>query len=323
MNGRILALVTDPRIRRGVLRTLAATRSTVVAAPDLATAAAYLRQASYDLLILDHDACPGEHVAAFLAEAYARLSPLTTVGPLADRLADEELARLFSSGMLTHLLAKSEPFDPHELLVSCERVLRGDIFGLEKYLAWGIEPETLLVRGSADREHILERLNRYLDELAIPSRLAGFAQGVADELLMNAVYNAPVDAQGRRLFAGRSRTEKLVLPPGQEALFRYACDGRWLALSVRDSFGSLERDVLFANLGRCLLHGQDQISDKPGGAGMGLFVVLSSVNSFVVSLAPGRATEMIGLLDVTGSYKTFAARPKSFHLFFGEMRPGG
>lgn len=322
MNGRILALVPDVRVRRTVLRVLAATRSEVVEVESLASAAKRLAEGTFQLAVLDHESC-GQAPASFLEDAGLRLSPLTRILLLAGRLDDRLLAELLAGGQLTHLVARTDPLDTGELLVTCEKILRGDIFGMEKYLGWGIEPEAALIRCSDDREHVLERLRRYLDGLCLPSRFAELACSVADELLMNAVYNAPVDGQGKRLYAQRSRSEPVVLGAGQEAIFRYACDGRLLALSMRDPFGSLERDVVFAHLARGLQRGSDQISAKAGGAGLGFYYIFSSVSHFVINLAPGRATEMIGLLDVSGPFKAFAARPRSINFFFGEMRWGG
>jgi hypothetical protein len=115
----------------------------------------------------------------------------------------------------------------------------------------------------------------------------------------------------------------VVLAPGQEALFRYACDGRWIALAVRDPFGSLDPRRLYERLARCLEHGSGQIVEQGGGAGMGLYVMLTHTSQLVVNLAPGRATEVIGLIDISGPYRAFATRPKSFHLFCGDLLAGG
>ena len=35
----------------------------------------------------------------------------------------------------------------------------------------------------------------------------------------------------------------------------------------------------------------------------------------VINLKPGRATEILGLIDVRGTYKDFATRGKSFNVF--------
>lgn len=322
MNPRVLAVLPESRLRRSVLRVLSATRSDVVEVPSLQAAAEVLAVQRFALAVIDHEGC-ADGCAAFLAGAARRIAPHTRILLLAGRLEDGPLAELLAAERLTHLLARTDPLDTSELLVTCEKILRGDIFGLEKYLCWGVEPEAEVVRVSDDRGAVLARLRRYLDGLALPPRIGELACGVADELLTNAIYDAPVDEQGRPRYAHRRRTEPIALGAGEECIFRYACDGRLLALSIRDPFGSLEQSVVLRHLARCLQRGADQISSKAGGAGMGLFYVFSSVNHFVVNLAPGRATETIGLLDVSGSYRTLAARPKSLCFFCGEMGEDG
>lgn len=320
MNGRILALLKDGRGQRPLLRVLAATRSEVVRCCDLDAARELLAGRSFDLALVDLDVCRG-NAQAFLEETASRLSPLTRVVVLAGAIANDTLADLLSAGHLNNLLANSDPPAFGEVLVTCEKILRAEIFGLEKYLHWGIEAESLIIRRSEDRQHLMERLSAYLGSLWLPARTVEVACQVADEFVMNAVYNAPVDAHGQRPYAALPRTVPVVLEPGQEALFRYACDGATLALSVRDPFGSLQLPVLQQNLARCLRGGAAQISDKQGGAGMGFFYIYSAVHHFVVNLAPGRATEVIGLLDVRRSYRDLAARGKSLNVFHGGMRP--
>ncbi len=319
MNGRILALLRSGRTQRPLLRVLAATRSEVICCDNLDAARPVLAGSPFDLVVLDLD-LDRAAVPAFIEEVAGRLSPLTRVVLLSDTLDNATLAGLLSSGRLNNLLANTDPPAFGEVLVTCEKILRDDIFGLEKYLGWGVEAESAVIRRSEDRQHLLDRLGGYLAQLRLPARTADVARQVADEFVMNAVYNAPVDEHGARPYATLPRTTPVILEPGQEALFRYACDGATLALSVRDPFGSLDLRVLRQNLARCLTGGAQQISTKQGGAGMGFFYIYSAVHHFVVNLAPGRATEVIGLFDVRRSYRDMASRPKSFNVFHGGMR---
>jgi len=321
VNGRVLAVLPEGRSSRAFLRALRATRSEIVLLDDLAAARQALPGARCDFVLLDLDPFgpdAPERVAE-LRRAIPARCPLVLLGA---GLSEPALARLFAQGEPRNFLAKGEPLAQAEVVATFEKILRGDIFGLEKYLCWGIEPEAVVLRGSVDREHVMERLGTYLDELGLGSRFVDVARQVADEFVMNAVYNAPVTATGERPYAARSRTEPVALPLGQEAVFRYACDGRTLALSVRDPFGSLDLGSLYGNLARAAAGGGRQISQKQGGAGLGFFYILSAVHHFVVNLAPGRSTEMIGLLDVSGSFRDLAQRPKSLNVFLGGGRGG-
>jgi hypothetical protein len=116
-----------------------------------------------------------------------------------------------------------------------------------------------------------------------------------DEMLMNALYDAPIDAIGQRLFAGVPRTE-VQLPPERGAHVQLACDGGRFALSVRDAYGTLARATMLAYLHKCI-HAENQIGGAPGehqpaGAGLGLYFMASSATELYFRVLPGQATEV-------------------------------
>jgi hypothetical protein len=227
----------------------------------------------------------------------------------------EQLVELLSNTALTNLFVKNTDVLATELIVTVQKIVHGELFGLEKYLTWGVQPVEHTVTGSRMRRPVIEELEAYLTSLGANTRLVGHARDVADELLMNAIYYAPVDESGKPKYASIARSEPIDLLASEEVLFRYACDGRQLALSVSDSFGKLERQTVLGYLRRCFLQGEDQIEMKKGGAGLGLYYSFQSLNHFIINVAPNRRTEMIGLLDISGSFRDFAQQAKSLHLF--------
>jgi len=60
------------------------------------------------------------------------------------------------------------------------------------------------------------------------------------------------------------------------------------------------------------------VDQKKGGAGLGLYFLLNLVHHFVVNIVPGKATEAIGLLEVTRSYREYSSRARSFNVFVAE-----
>jgi len=58
---------------------------------------------------------------------------------LSGTLSADDLKDLFSAGALTNVLALNGSLpDVSDLLVTAQKFLRGDIFGLEKYFGWGV-----------------------------------------------------------------------------------------------------------------------------------------------------------------------------------------
>ena len=93
---------------------------------------------------------------------------------------------------------------------------------------------------------------------------------VVDEMMMNALYDAPVERPGKQIFADIPTKTRISLRMEQKVVVQYACDDRTFSLSVRDSYGTLERNTVVKYIDKCL-HSEQQIDRKTGGAGLGLY----------------------------------------------------
>lgn len=269
---------------------------------------------AFDLMAVNYDGLdPSEQKR--LLEAFGGGRQTVPLLLFARGRGHEELAPLFEGHAITNLLAKNENVDAEELIVTVQKILRRQIFGIEKYFVWGVETVATTVRTSADKERILGWAEAYAANLEVMPRLVAQYCTVVDEFLTNAVYNAPVDPNGNHRFARASRTTEVRLEPHEAVEIKLCCDGRRLGVSAVDPFGSLSRDLILDYLAKCFRKREDQIDQKAGGAGLGLYLLFDALSQFVVNISPGRRTEMIGLIDVRGSYKDFAGRGKSFNVF--------
>ncbi len=322
MRGSLLLVHGDRKSRQLIYRILRSTQSEIQFAESFAEATRLLATRSYDLCVLDHDKMENEGVAE---DALGKLVVRPGVSPrvlvLSDQKPKESLIRLFRSGSLTNLLAKDVDILAEDMVITVEKILRRDIFGMEKYLTWGIQPIEEVVSDSAKKNDHLARFEAFCNDLGLNSRLIGLAKGVADEFLMNAIYNAPVDEHGRHIYSKLPRTERVLLTGRAQANFQYACDGRYLAVACSDNFGTLQKETILRYVAKCFSRGEDQIDKKQGGAGIGFYYIVESLNSFVINIAPGERTEVLGLIDVQGSYRDFAERSKSFNIFIKEAKP--
>src|SRR5262249_51241794 len=98
----------------------------------------------------------------------------------------------------------------------------------------------------------------------------------------------------------------------------FACDGDYIGIAQIDPFGALTQDTVVGYLTRCLAKGPDQIEDKSGGAGIGLYRVFKSLSKFIINIYPGRRPEVIARIDPRLTMKKFKQFPKSFHIFVRE-----
>lgn len=307
------ALVVDPdrkrlralaRILKSVVGDVLA-RETVDTIPD---------DGEFDLIALAYDALSPElrerWIIRFSGTAKTRLM-LFSSG--AWERAHREL---FDRHLPTHLLAKNgDEVDGDELVVTIHKILARDIFGLEKYFPWGSKVVRASIRRSDDKHHIVTHAQDFARNLHVNERLAVAFANVTDEFVSNALYNAPVDAAGQHLYAHLDRSVSVQLEPGCSVEVALCSDGRKIGVSVTDPFGSLTSETVMAYLAKCLRREADQVDTKAGGAGLGLYQAFGSVSHMVVNISPGRRCEIIGLIDVRGTFKDFVMQAKSFNIF--------
>jgi hypothetical protein len=273
-------------------------------------------EGDWRLIVVNHDTLSpeGHRVLRALLDDDARRKRVLLHTATVDRGA---LAALFGDARLLNLLGRGSTLDPLDLETTVRKILHGGIFGAEKYFAPGPSLRTLdlsLTR-SADRHAAFQRVTAFAEEAGVGARFLERLEIVTDELITNALYNAPVDEHGRARFAHFSRREDFELAPHEAIVVRVLVDEARVGISVRDPFGSLGTDTVLAYLAKCLRAGADQIDDKAGGAGLGLFTCFEALSHFVINLARGRATEMIGLIHLSASFREFARRSKSLNVF--------
>ena len=130
---------------------------------------------------------------------------------------------------------------------------------------------------------------------------------VIDELLMNALHDAP-----------RESRSVLDTQAERRAILRWACDDRIMAVSVSDAFGSIRQRDVIGHVRRARdERGRPNPAtlDEPG-AGLGLYLVLANVASLIVNVNPGRKTEVVCLFDLArGPRPAVTSGVRSLHVF--------
>lgn len=203
----------------------------------------------------------------------------------------------------------------NDLHVTLCKLSSGDIFGIEKYFAWGAREQAMTLRGSDERDGLYDALDDFTARLCVHGRLRALALTVLDEFVSNALYNAPVDASGAQRFRDLHRATPVSLSDDEHIGVRFCADGRRLGLSVVDPFGSLKMESLRGTLVRGLRRGAQRWDRATGGAGLGFYCAFESLSHLVVNVAPGRRTELIGILALRDTYREFLVSGKSLNMF--------
>ncbi len=312
--GLILVVHGDRKTQRTIHRILGATLYTIDAVDNVVQAAKLLRQHVPALVVLQHQLLSEQAGRDFVEEA----SKAGTTGclVLADSGDTHDIPRLFATGSLTNLLTHPMPVLAEELTVTALKLLRNDIFGLDKYMSWGVDAHTVQLTNTLDRTEAVDALARDVREFGLGPRVASMASLVADELLSNALYDAPVDEHGKPTRASESRHLARDLSGRELVTLRYACDARYLAIEVADLFGSLDRRTILQYLAKAARRGDiDKVEFGATGAGMGIALSYSCCNHLVFNLSPGERTEAIGLIDVRFKPSQLRNMVPSFNVF--------
>jgi PEGA domain len=191
----------------------------------------------------------------------------------------------------------AENFDGRELAALATRVLSGDIFGLEKMIHWGTQVHSQLVGDYQEKSLCISQISEFAELMGVRRKYRESIEQCVDEMLMNALYDAPVDDQGQPVFSDIPTKTRISLRVEQKVVVQYACDGKQFVVSVRDAFGTLERTTVLRYLHKCL-HAEQQIDRKVGGAGLGLYLMVNSATDVLFNVLPGVATEVVCVFDL-------------------------
>lgn len=221
---------------------------------------------------------------------------------------ESSMAALLEAGW-DHVVSHAMPLLAEELIATVQKLIRKDVFGLEKYMAWGAEVRSYALEDARDRDAAVATLAADVVAVGLPDRVGSLVSVIADELIANALYAAPVDGKGTRIRAQESRDTSRALTGRDAVTVRWATDARYLAIEVRDKWGSIDVPAVTKKLAA----GGNQVSADAQG-GMGLSLAYACSNQLVIDCEPNAMTEVIALVDVR--YKpTELARTASFHAF--------
>jgi hypothetical protein len=210
---------------------------------------------------------------------------------------------------LAAIVARDHVASEGDLVHALTAVTQGPTFGWETVLAPTAAEAEWSIPGSGARNDCLDALGAFVAEHGVRRRIARHVQDVADELITNSVYDAPVDDDGERLFASLDRRSAVTLDEGRRPVLRVACEDAHLHIAVRDPFGSLALQTVRYYLAKGLRAGSDQVDTKAGGAGLGLTRIYESVDRMTVKVEPRVRTEIVATIELGGARGEMATRP--------------
>ena len=213
---------------------------------------------------------------------------------------------------------------PQELLASCLMIVKPTIFvqnPIPFFLAGFSNLNilhdrernlTLSFRKSTQKSELLAELEAFLAKNPKTKSLSDICIQTADELITNALYNAPVDADGERMFLNVDRQEIVEYPADKSAtLFACFSDDR-ITIGCEDNYGSMTLTEMYQYLRTKFNNDLSVPKETAGGAGLGLKMIMENSANFYLFSERYRRSLVAASFLLSGLKSNMSTR-KHFH----------
>jgi CheY-like chemotaxis protein len=289
--GRVL-IVDDEAIIRGMLEAQLRDRYTVFMAENAAAAFEVLKREQVDLVISDIN-MPGMKGYDLLNRVRELYPAIRTA--LITAYNTDDYVRMAKVHNISNIIPKSTPFNFDEFDALVHGLVTQNIFGLSRRLRpQGRIAGEYLIRGSAD---IVPTEQAVLAAISAFHRPEPFVQILLEELITNAVYHAPVDAEGRAKYQKHS---PVSLQESESVSVTLGVDDEKYGVSVSDRSGRLTKEQVLFRLDRHI--NAEGVLDE---SGRGLHMSRLYADRLIINIKRGVATEVIFLIYTTEKYVGF------------------
>lgn len=204
-----------------------------------------------------------------------------------------------------------------ELIALARRVTLHQIPQPYTALSWGASWHERTLATTEDRLEAVEAVRNFCARLQSSRHAASMAQ-LADELMMNAMFDAPVDEKGHARYSHR-RQERIQLEGRERPVLSFGSDGARIVIAVSDRYGRLARESVFRGLHRGLTTGTMDTSG--GGAGLGLLLVHQAAQVVFFDVVPAQLTQVTAVAELDLPPRQMRKVPGSVHYISYEPSP--
>jgi hypothetical protein len=207
--------------------------------------------------------------------------------------------------------------DEQDLAVALRRGFSHETgpLGAQPYLIQGFSTTEAIIQSTEEKDRALDAVMQLAAALELSDEKKRRIEVATEELLLNAIYDAPRDSGGHPVHARLDRRTPVRLGADQQVKLHYGCDGRNFVVSVADRFGALERSNIERSLGKLLDPQGARPAPGTSGAGLGLMLTFGAANQLIGHAVAGRFTEVTAVMHVSGSNRTALARGSALHLY--------
>ena len=201
-------------------------------------------------------------------------------------------------------------FDAREFLVFIRKFQSHKRLRLENHLNFPALIKTKKIANKEDKNNALISLEEFVLNICGKGERSNYYSqktcDVADELLLNAIFNA-----NTRLKKCHTNND-YHLTDEEEIQIKWGYDGEVFGLSVIDPFGSLSRNTVLKYLDG---KNKDEHFSMRYASGQRIKMIYKKLHHYIINVEENKMTDTIGLLRFDKKYSDFERRLRSFHYF--------
>ncbi len=178
-------------------------------------------------------------------------------------------------------------------------------FGIKNMMSPKAKVQVVKLSEASQKRDAVEAVKNYLLAAKFQSRMATVVANAVDELLMNAIFDAPVDELGRPLYNTTPRSAQMKLGGRQVVEMHLAYDGKYVAITAVDLFGSLDKMSVLSYVSKSYSTSEYKVRTSVANAGIGLATVFKSGGSFLFASESRTRTEVTVFFRRLDNYRKF------------------
>lgn len=165
---------------------------------------------------------------------------------------------------------------------------------------------------SEHKERVLESIHKFIGRHKSMNRLADNILIIIDELFSNALFNAPIDGDGYRIFKNMERNEKVRYPGNKNAKIFAVHTANDLFIGAVDPWGSVDRDGICRSI--INTYKERRVDESSRGAGFGLRMMMDRSRSIYLLSEAKKRTLICCHMRLNISLKKVENVPKQLHI---------
>lgn len=221
----------------------------------------------------------------------------------------EKCPYLIQSPLFSNFITRTYTNNPTEAGVFYGRLVAHSLakraFGLKPLLDETAKIQVVRLQTSTQKQDAIEAVRTFLIAARFQTRMATVIANAVDEILMNSIFDAPIDDVGRPIYKLTSRATQIKLEGRNAVEMHVGFDGKYVAITAIDLFGSLDKASLLSHITKVYTHEEYKVKGTVASAGIGLATIYRGGGSMLFVSESRVRTEVTVFFKRTDNFREF------------------